>query len=274
MSLREQNVAVAALADIAGCRGPMISVSTACAGAAHAIGEAYRMIQDGDSQVMLAGGFDALTSWLDVLGFSLLRALTTEHNDEPERGSRPFDARRSGFVVGEGAVMVILEDEASAAARGARVHGEIRGYGSTLNAYRITDAPPDGGGAIAAMRDAITESGLAPAEIDYIAAHGTGTPGNDVSETAAIKEVFGAHAANVLISSPKSMTGHLTSAAAGVNLLGALRDQVVPPTINLDHPDPRLDLDYVPQVARPGRVRATLVNSFAFGGTNACLVVT
>nr|WP_042186652.1 beta-ketoacyl-[acyl-carrier-protein] synthase family protein [Kibdelosporangium sp. MJ126-NF4]CEL17434.1 3-oxoacyl-[acyl-carrier-protein] synthase, KASII [Kibdelosporangium sp. MJ126-NF4]CTQ91339.1 3-oxoacyl-[acyl-carrier-protein] synthase, KASII (EC 2.3.1.179) [Kibdelosporangium sp. MJ126-NF4] len=273
---REQNTGVAAIADVAGCRGPFISVSTACAGAGHAVGEAFRLIQDGDCGLVLAGGFDSLTSWLDILGFSLLRALTSEYNSEPERGSRPFDARRSGFVVGEGAVVVMLEDREHALARGARIQAEILGYGSTLNAYRITDSPPDGGGAVAAMRDAVAESGLAITDIDYVAAHGTGTPGNDVSETAAIKEVFGEHAYRLAVSSPKSMTGHLTSAAAGVNLLaalGALREQTVPPTINLEHPDPKLDLDYVPRHARKLRVRAAMVNAFAFGGTNVSLVV-
>ncbi|MFG3505523.1 beta-ketoacyl-[acyl-carrier-protein] synthase family protein [Streptomyces sp. NPDC047821] len=274
--LRNQNVGVTAVARAGGCQGPVISVSTACAGAAHAIGEAYRRIQDGECALMLAGGFDALTTWMDVLGFSLLGAVTDRWNDEPERASRPFDAERSGFVLGEGAVITVLEDWDSAVARGARIHAELVGYGSTLNAYRITDSPPDGGGAISAMRDALVESGLGTDGIDYIAAHGTGTPGNDASETVAIKEVFGPHARTLCTSSPKSMTGHLTSAAAGVNLiaaLGAIREGLVPPTINLEHPDPKLDLDYVPNTAVRRPVRAAMVNAFAFGGTNACFVV-
>ncbi|MDT3395880.1 beta-ketoacyl-[acyl-carrier-protein] synthase family protein [Streptomyces sp. B1866] len=274
--LRDQNVGAAAVARAGGCQGPLISVSTACAGSAHAIGEAYRRIQDGECRLMVAGGFDALTTWMDVVGFSLLGAVTDRWNHAPHRASRPFDAQRSGFVLGEGAVMAVLEDWDTARARGARVHGELLGYGSTLNAYRITDSPPDGGGAIGAMQDALAESGLDPSAVDYVAAHGTGTPGNDASETLAIKKVFGTHAHALSVSSPKSMTGHLTSAAAGVNLLaalGALREGLVPPTVNLDHPDPRLDLDYVPNAARRRPVRAALVNAFAFGGTNASFVV-
>ncbi|MFH8366944.1 beta-ketoacyl-[acyl-carrier-protein] synthase family protein [Streptomyces sp. NPDC018031] len=274
--LRNQNVGAVAVAREGGCAGPLISVSTACAGSAHAIGEAYRSIQEGDCTFMLAGGFDALTTWMDVIGFSLLGAVTDRHNDEPERASRPFDARRSGFVLGEGAVIAVLEDWESARARGARIHAELLGYGATLNAYRVTDSPPDGGGAVGAMRDALAEAGLEPEAVDYVAAHGTGTPGNDASETAAIKKVFGGHAHALSVSSPKSMTGHLTSAAAGVNLIaavGAIREGLVPPTINLDHPDPKLDLDYVPHVARRRRVRAALVNAFAFGGTNASFVL-
>jgi 3-oxoacyl-[acyl-carrier-protein] synthase II len=225
---------------------------------------------------MIAGGTDALTTWLDLLGFSLLGALASGHDDAPERASRPFDASRSGFVLGEGAVVVVLEDWRAAEERGARIHAELCGFGSSLNAYRITDSPPDGGGAIRAMAAAIEDAGLTPAAIDYVAAHGTGTLGNDLSETVALKEVFGPAAYDVAISSPKSMAGHLTSAAGGLNLLaalGALREQVVPPTINLDRPDPKLDLDYVPHQARARRVRAALVNAFAFGGTNAALVV-
>ncbi|WP_156725858.1 beta-ketoacyl-[acyl-carrier-protein] synthase family protein [Streptomyces apocyni] len=274
--LRNQNVGVSAVAGAGDCRGPVVSVSTACAGAAHAIGEAYRRIQEGECAQTLAGGFDALTTWMDVLGFSLLGAITDRWNDEPERASRPFDSDRSGFVLGEGAVIVALEEWDSAVARGAHIHAELVGYGSTLNAYRITDSPPDGGGAVTAMRDAVAESGLGPEGIDYIAAHGTSTPGNDASETTAIRGLFGEHAERLCVSSPKSMTGHLTSAAAGVNLiaaLGALREGVVPPTINLDTPDPKLGLDYVPNRAARRPVRAALVNAFAFGGTNACFVV-
>ncbi|MDW6058800.1 beta-ketoacyl-[acyl-carrier-protein] synthase family protein [Streptomyces sp. FXJ1.4098] len=274
--LRDQNVGAVAVARAGGCQGPLISVSTACAGSAHAVGEAFRRIQEGECRMMLAGGFDALTTWMDVVGFSLLGAVTDRWNHDPRRASRPFDAQRSGFVLGEGAVIAVLEDWESARARGARIHAELLGYGSTLNAYRITDSPPDGGGAIGAMQDALTESRLDPSAVDYVAAHGTGTPGNDISETTAIKKVFGSHAWELSISSPKSMTGHLTSAAAGVNLiaaLGALREGVVPPTVNLDHPDPKLDLDYVPNVARRRPVRAALVNAFAFGGTNASFVL-
>ena len=275
--LRNQNVGICAIAKVADCRGPAISVSTACAGAAHAIGEGYRRIQQGDCTAVLAGGFDSLTTWLDVLGFSLLGALTDAYNDNPTRASRPFDAHRSGFVLGEGAVVAVLEERDTALARGADIHAELVGYGSSLNAYRITDSPPDGGGAIHAMRAVLAESALQPADVDAVIAHGTGTPGNDLSETVAIKEVFGSAAGDLLVTSPKSMTGHLTSAAAGVNLiaaLGALRHQLVPPTVNLDTPDPRLDLDYVPHTARAADIDAVLVNAFAFGGSNASLLVT
>ncbi len=273
---RNPNAILAKLAAAAHAGGPMIGVSTACAGSGHAIGEAFRTIQDGAATAMVAGGLDTLTDWMDVLGFSLLGALTTEYNDRPEAASRPFDANRSGFVIGEGAVVLVLEELTAARARGARILAELLGYASTLNAYRITDSPPDGGGAITAMSGALADAGIGPADIDYVVAHGTGTPGNDASETTAIKAVFGEHARRVAISSPKSMTGHLTSAAAALNMLaavGALRTSTLPPTINLDHPDPKLDLDYVPNIARTAAVETVLVNAFAFGGTNTCLVV-
>lgn len=274
--LRDQNVALATIGTIAGCQGPLIGVSTACAGSGHALGEAYRRLQEGEAKLMIAGGYDALTTWLDVLGFALLGALTTAYNDDPEHASRPFDRERSGFVLGEGAVVAILEDWGEAEARGATILAEIVGYGSSMNAYRITDAPPDGGGAILAMASALQEAGLRPDEVDYVAAHGTGTAGNDLSETVALKQVFGPDAYRLAISSTKSMTGHLTSAAGSLNLLAAvcaIRDGVVPPTINYEHPDPKLDLDYVPNRARPLRVRAAMANAFAFGGTNVALVV-
>jgi 3-oxoacyl-[acyl-carrier-protein] synthase II len=273
---RNQNIPGAVIARQWECEGPMLNVSTACAGSAHAIGEAYRRIQEGDATMMVAGGTDSLTTWLDVIGFSLLGALSKDHDSEPARASRPFAADRGGFVLGEGAVLVVLEDWEIARGRGAAIHGELCGYGSSLNAYRITDSPPDGSGAIRAMAAAIAESGLPPSAIDYVAAHGTGTLGNDLSETVALKDVFGAAMARIPVSSPKSMAGHLTSAAGGLNLiaaLGALRHQIVPPTINLERADPKLDLDYVPNIARPHRVRAALINAFAFGGTNAALVV-
>jgi 3-oxoacyl-[acyl-carrier-protein] synthase II len=273
---RNPNVSLAAMARMAGASGPVMSVSTACTASGHALGEAYRRIQDGEADVMVAGGFDSLISWLDVLGFSLLGALTTDSDDEPERASRPFDATRSGFVLGEGSVMVVLESLAGARARGARSHAEIVGYASTMNAYRMTDPPPDGGGVTLAMARALAESGLDRAEIGYIAAHGTSTPGNDVCETLAIKDVFGDHAHRLAISSTKSMVGHLTAAAAGVGLLaavGVLREQVAPPTINLETPDPKLDLDYVANEAKPVTTHAAMVNAFAFGGTNSCMVI-
>jgi 3-oxoacyl-[acyl-carrier-protein] synthase II len=274
--LRDQNVAPASVARLADFAGPMITVSTACTASAHALGEAFRAVQDGDAKLMLTGGYDALTTWFDVIGFGLLGALTQHHADEPEKASRPFDKDRAGFVLGEGAIMAVLEDWESAQARGARIYAELLGYGSSMNAYRMTDPPPDGGGVTLAMDMAIKDSGLAPEAIQYVSAHGTSTHGNDKTETLAIKQVFGDHAEKLAISSVKSMTGHLTCAAGALNLLASVRaisDGVVPPTINLETPDPDCDLDYVPNESRKLDVSASLVNSFAFGGTNGCLVV-
>ncbi|MFD4430062.1 beta-ketoacyl-[acyl-carrier-protein] synthase family protein, partial [Nocardia sp. NPDC058497] len=272
----DQNTPLDAMARMVGATGPMVGISTACSSSGHAIGEAFRLIQEGDAELMVAGGYDSLTSWIDILGFSLLGAMTVRHNDDPRSASRPFDADRSGFVIGEGAVVFVLEELESARARGARIHAEVLGYGSTMNAWRITDSPPDGSGAIQGMEAAIAESGLGTADIDYIVAHGTGTAGNDASETTAIKKVFGDDAYRLVVSSPKSMAGHLTGAAAALNVLaaiGAMRDSLVPPTVNLDRPDRGLDLDYVPHRARHTPVAAALVNAFAFGGTNTSLVV-
>lgn len=274
--LRQQNVGSGVVASRWQLQGPMIGVSTACSASTHAIGEAFRHIQEGDAKLMVAGGYDALTTWLDVLGFTLLGALTDGYNDDPERASRPFDRDRNGFVLGEGAVALVLEDLDAARARGARVLAEITGYGSSLNAYRITDAPPDGGGPIHSMRRALDDAGLAPGDVDCIVAHGTSTPGNDICETVAIKEVFGADAYRLAVTAPKSMTGHLTAASGALNVLVAVRmlqTGVVPPTVNLDTPDPKLDLDYVPNKSRLLDVRAVVTNAFAFGGTNGSLVL-
>lgn len=276
VTVRAQNTPLAVIAMLTNCQGPSLSLSTACCSSAQAIGEAAKLIQDGDARLMIAGGYDALTSYFDVLGFSLLGALTDRYNDQPERASRPFDRERSGFVIGEGAVMVVLEDLASARARGARIYAELAGYGASLNAYRITDAPPDGAGVDLSMEVALRDAGVAPASVDYVVAHGTGTPGNDRSETAALKTVFGEHARKLAISSPKSMTGHLTAAAGSLNVLVAARsitDGVLPPTINLEHPDPELDLDYVPNSARRLQVATAMANAFAFGGTNGSLLL-
>ncbi|MFJ3091488.1 MULTISPECIES: beta-ketoacyl synthase [unclassified Streptomyces] len=272
----DQNVPLAAMARMIGATGPMMGISTACAGSGHAIGEAFRAIQEGDAKVMVAGGYDSLTTWLDILGFSLLGALTDQHNDDPEHASRPFDADRSGFVVGEGAVAVVLEDMDTARARGATILAEVLGYASTLNAYRITDSPPDGSGAIQAMEGALADSGLKTGDIDYVVAHGTSTHGNDHSETVAIKKVFGDDADGLVVSAPKSMAGHLTSASLGLGVLaaiGAMKHSLVPPTVNLDKNDRGLDLDYVPHTARPMPVGAALVNAFAFGGSNTSIVI-
>ncbi len=275
--LRQQNVCSEAIARRWDLQGPMIGVSTACSASTHAIGEAFRHIQEGDARLMVAGGYDALTTWLDVLGFTLLGALTSGYNDDPDHASRPFERDRSGFVLGEGAVALVLEDLDAAWARGARVLAEITGYGSSLNAYRITDAPPDGSGPIHSMRRALDDAGLGPRDVDCIIAHGTSTPGNDICETVAIKEVFGPDAYRLVVTSPKSMTGHLTAASGALNVLVAVRalqTALVPPTINLDTPDPKLDLDYVPNQVREMDVRAVVANAFAFGGTNGTLVLT
>ncbi|MBL1076439.1 beta-ketoacyl-[acyl-carrier-protein] synthase family protein [Nocardia sp. 2] len=272
----DQNVPLNAMARLLCATGPMVGIHTACAGSGHALGEAFRLVQEGDADLMVAGGYDSLTAWADIVGFGVLGALTDKYNDAPQAGSRPFDAHRSGFVLGEGAGAFVLEDLDSARARGARVHGEILGFSSTLNAWRITDSPPDGAGATEAMEGAIAESGLGTGGIDYVVAHGTGTPGNDLSETRAIKKVFGDDAYRLVVSSPKSMAGHLTAASAALNVvagLGAMRESLVPPTINLDTPDRALDLDYVPHTARAMPVRAVLVNALAFGGSNTSLVL-
>jgi 3-oxoacyl-[acyl-carrier-protein] synthase II len=274
--MRQQNVGVEAIARRWDLEGPMIGVSTACSASTHAIGEAFRHIQEGDAKLMVAGGYDALTTWLDVLGFTLLGALAGGFNDDPQRASRPFAGDRMGFVLGEGAVALVLEDLDAARERGATVLAEIVGYGSSLNAYRITDAPPNGNGPIQSMRWALDDAGLTPADVDCVVAHGTSTPGNDVCETVAIKEVFGEEADRILVTAPKSMTGHLTAASGALNALiavQAIRTGTVPPTINLDTPDPKLDLDYVPHKARSLPVRAVMANAFAFGGTNGTLVL-
>lgn len=268
------NTAVNAIARLTSATGPMIGISTACSGSGHAIGEAFRAIQEGDARMMVAGGFDSLTTWIDLLGFSLLGALTSDYNDDPERASRPFDADRSGFLLGEGGVALVLEERDAALERGAPVLAELVGYASSLNAWRMTDSPPDGSGAVEVMEDAVAESRLALEDFDMIVAHGTSTPGNDKSETTAIRKAFGPHADDLLVTAPKSIVGHLTSASAALGALVAIesiRTSLVPPTLNLEKPDPACDLDYVPGRARRSPVRAALVNAFAFGGTNTCL---
>ncbi|MFD3536172.1 beta-ketoacyl-[acyl-carrier-protein] synthase family protein [Streptomyces sp. NPDC058664] len=271
-----QNIAAAAMARMLDATGPMLGVSTACSASGHAVGEAFRTLQEGDASLMLAGGYDSLTTWLDVLCFGLLGALTKEYNDDPRRASRPFDDKRSGFVLGEGGVVLVLEELEAARGRGARILAEVLGYGTSLNAWRMTDSPPDGSGAIESIEASIADAGLEPGDIDYVVAHGTSTPGNDLSETTAIRKVFGEDAERLLISSPKSMTGHLTAASAALSLftaVGAINHGLVPPTINQETPDRRLGLDFVPNTARRHQVRHALVNAFAFGGTNVGLVV-
>jgi 3-oxoacyl-[acyl-carrier-protein] synthase II len=254
-----------------GARGPIGSASTACAAGNQAIGDAFRVIQRGEADAMLAGGTDALIHPVVVASFCALRALSTR-NAEPERASRPFDRDRDGFVLAEGAGVLVLEEMRAARARGAHVYAELVGYGLSADAHHPT--APSTAGPARAMSLALADAGLRPEDVDYINAHGTSTPHNDVNETNAIKQVFASHAARVAVSSTKSMTGHLIGAAGAVEAIAtalAVERDLIPPTINCDNPDPRCDLDYVPNRARPTRVRAAISNAFAFGGTNAIL---
>ena len=254
-------------------KGPNSSVVTACATGNHAIGDAFKIIQRGDADVMVAGGSEAIIDELPLGGFAQMKALSTR-NDEPQRASRPFDADRDGFVAGEGAGVVVLERAEHARRRGARIYGEIVGYGMTSDAYHMTAPDPDGDGAVRAMAGALRDGGLRPEDVGYVNAHGTSTPYNDKTETLAIKHVFGDHARQLAVSSTKSMTGHLLGAAGGIEAIVtvlALHHGILPPTINYEKPDPECDLDYVPNVARKTEVDAALSNGFGFGGTNATL---
>jgi 3-oxoacyl-[acyl-carrier-protein] synthase II len=269
------NMASGVVAMRFGARGPNSCVVTACATGGHCIGEAFRLIQRGDADLMIAGGAEAPIRPLGMAGFAAMRALSTR-NDEPKRASRPFDLDRDGFVVGEGAGVLVLESLQDALARRARIHAEVVGYGMSGDAHHITAPPEDGAGAQRAMRLAIEDAGLAPSEVGYINAHGTSTPLNDRVETRAIRAVFGEHAQGLLVSSTKSMTGHALGAAGGIEAVFtalALREGRVPPTINYEKPDPACDLDYVPNVERAAAVRVALSNSFGFGGTNATLAL-
>jgi 3-oxoacyl-[acyl-carrier-protein] synthase II len=257
-----------------GIKGPNLSIVTACATGAHSIGDAFRVIQYGDADVMVAGGTEANLTPLTVGGFNALKALSTR-NDAPEKASRPFDKERDGFVVGEGAGIMILEELERARERGARIYAEVAGYGYNGDAYHITAPCPDGDGSIRCIRMALKDAGMGPDEVDYINAHGTSTDLNDSSETLAIKGVFGERAYHIPVSSTKSMTGHLLGAAGAIEAIFsvlAIRDQVCPPTINYEYPDPVCDLDYVPNTAREHAINVAVSNSFGFGGTNAVLV--
>jgi 3-oxoacyl-[acyl-carrier-protein] synthase II len=246
---------------------------SACSTANHSIGEAGRIIEYGDADVMIAGGAESTVSPLGMGGFCSARALSTR-NDDPESASRPWDVERDGFVLGEGAGVLVLEEYEHARARGARIYCELAGYGMSADAHHITAPPEDGRGAARSMANALRNGRLDPADIHYINAHGTSTPLGDVAECVAVRRTFGAHADLLAVSSTKSMTGHLLGAAGGIEAVFtvlALRDQVAPPTANLFNRDPKCDLDFVPLVARPMRIAAALSNSFGFGGTNATL---
>ena len=272
---QDPNMAAAHIAAMFGVEGPNFNTLTACAASTQAIGEARNMIRRGDCDVMISGGCHSMIHPYGVTGFNRLTALSTR-NDSCTTASRPFDRTRDGFVLGEGAGMLILEDLEHARSRGATIHAEIRGFGSTADAFRITDIHEDGRGGIAAMRAAIDDAGLEPKDIDYVSAHGTGTKENDKIETLAIKAVFGDCADRIAVSSVKSMLGHLIAAAGACELITcimAIRDNALPPTMNHQHPDPACDLDYIPNEARQTDVQVCLSNSFGFGGQNDTLVV-
>jgi 3-oxoacyl-[acyl-carrier-protein] synthase II len=268
------NMASGQIAIQFGAKGPNTCIVTACATGAHCIGDAFRAILYGDADAVITGGTEANITPLTISGFNAMKAISTR-NEEPQKACRPFEKNRDGFVVAEGSGMLILEELEFALKRNAKIYGEIIGYGYSGDAYHITAPPPDGEGAARCMRMAIRDAGLKPGDIDYINAHGTSTPLNDLTETLAIKTVFGEHARRVSISSTKSMTGHLLGAAGSTEAIFALlaiRDGIIPPTINYDVPDPECDLDYVPNRARHQSLNVTMSNAFGFGGTNATLI--
>jgi 3-oxoacyl-[acyl-carrier-protein] synthase II len=257
-----------------GAKGPNSATCTACSASAHAVGDAYEIIRRGDADAMIAGGSEAAITPMGIGGFAAMRAMSTR-NDEPERASRPFDKDRDGFIIGEGAGVIVLEERELALKRGANVYAELVGYGMSADAFHITAPTEDGSGALRVMDRAISKAKISPQQVGYINAHGTSTPHNDRIETLAIKNLFGPHAYKLAISSTKSMTGHLLGAAggleAGITAL-AVHHQIAPPTINLENPDPDCDLDYVPGKCRPVKMDYALSNSFGFGGTNAALL--
>ncbi|QEG37923.1 beta-ketoacyl-[acyl-carrier-protein] synthase family protein [Bythopirellula goksoeyrii] len=271
---QEPNMPVGYLAGMFDAQGPNVNCLTACAASSQAIGEATEIIRRGEADVMLSGGAHSMIHPFGVTGFNLLTALS-ERNDEPERASRPFDKNRDGFVLGEGGAMVVLEEYEHARKRGAPIYGELLGYGTTADAFRITDTHPEGRGAISCLKMALKDAGKDPTDIDYINAHGTSTAVNDRVESLAIRQVFGTHADKLPVSSTKSMTGHLIAAAGATELiicLMAMKHKVLPPTINYETPDPECDLDYVPNTAREAKCDIAASNSFGFGGQNVSLV--
>ncbi len=271
---QEPNMPAGHLASLFNAQGPNVNCLTACAASSQAVGEAVEMIRRGDADVMLSGGTHSMIHPFGVTGFNLLTALST-HNEEPTKASRPFDKNRDGFVLGEGSGMLVLEDLEFAKARGARIYGEVTGFGSTADAFRITDTHPEGRGAASCLRMALADAGVNVDDVDYINAHGTSTDVNDRVETLAIKRVFGDRAYRTPVSSTKSMMGHLIAAAGATELivcLLAIRDNVLPPTINYETPDPDCDLDYVPNAAREAKCNIAVSNSFGFGGQNITLI--
>lgn len=257
-----------------GAKGPNSATATACSAGAHAIGDSFRLIERGDADAMICGGAESAITPMSVAGFASMRALST-HNSEPLKASRPFDAERDGFVIGEGAGIIILEELEFAKKRGANILAEIVGYGMSGDAFHVTMPDETGSGAIRVMERAIKDAGITPDQIGYVNAHGTSTPYNDKFETLAIKKVFGDHVHNLPVSSTKSMTGHALGAAGGIEAVFsilAMQEETLPPTINYEHPDPDCDLDYVPNEPRQKKVDHVLSNSFGFGGTNACLI--
>ena len=270
------NMAAGHVSIMFGLKGPSCSIVTACATGTNCIGDAYRAIQYGDADLMVAGGTEAAISPAPVAGFASMKALCTDHNDDPAHASRPFDKNRSGFIMGEGAGIVILEELEHALKRGAHIYAELAGYGVTSDAYHITAPNPEGIMAARCLELALEDADMKPEDIDYINAHGTSTHLNDDMETKAIKKVFGDHAKNLSVSSIKSMTGHLLGAAGAVECIAtamAIENDVVPPTINYETPDEGLDLDYVPNKCKERQVRAALSDNFGFGGHNACLLL-
>jgi 3-oxoacyl-[acyl-carrier-protein] synthase II len=269
------NMSAGQISIIWGVRGPNLSVTTACAAGTHAVGEAYRSVSRGDCDVAITGGSESTICPLAVGGFNAMKALS-RNNENPEKASRPFDRDRDGFIISEGGGMLILEELEHARSRGAKILAEVIGFGLSGDGFHMAAPPEDGNGAVRCMQMALDDAGLVPGDIDYINAHGTSTPLNDVVETRAIKAVFGEHANKLAISSTKSMTGHMLGGAGGIEsvfLALSIHHQIIPPTINLENPDPECDLDYVPNKARETTIRTALSNSFGFGGTNAVIAM-
>lgn len=269
------NMASGQVSMVTGAKGPNSTAVTACATGTNTIGDSFRLIRDGDADVMICGGAEATITPMGMAGFCAMRAMSTR-NEEPERASRPFDKDRDGFVMGEGSGIMVLESLDHAEKRGARIYAEVVGYGMSADAHHMTDPAPGGEGAARCMKQAIRSAGLAPEDIDYINAHGTSTGAGDKAETAAVKSVFGDYAYKVPFSSTKSMTGHLLGAAGGVEAIIialTIKNGIIPPTINLENPDPECDLDYVPNVPRKAEVKVAMSNSFGFGGHNATIIL-